>query len=116
MAKKTSRRGRRRKSDVNKAHEIRSEFERQGGEARPRDVIAALAAKGVEVSSAQVSNVKKALAGGGAVKAKPGRKKTSRASSDAVSLDTLLEAKRLAERLGGVDAAKRALDVLSRLV
>jgi hypothetical protein len=112
MAKKKVARGGRSRSGVNKAQEIRNEFGTQGADARPKDVIAALAAKGIKVSSAQVSNIKAKL--GGKRKRKAGRK--ARASSNgAVSLAALLDAKRLAQKMGGVEQAKRALDVLVRL-
>ena len=116
MAKKKVARGGRSQSGVNKAQAIRDEFGVQGANARPKDVIAALAAKGIKVSSAQVSNIKSKL--GGKPRRKAGRKAHSSSSSSsngAVSLAALLDAKRLAQKMGGLEAAKRALDVLVRL-
>jgi len=116
MAKRKVARGGRSKSGVNKAHEIREQFAAQGANARPKDVIAALAEKGIKVSSAQVSNIKSKL--GGKSNRKVGRKsgrKAQAGSNGAVSLAALLDAKRLAQKMGGVEAAKRALDVLVRL-
>lgn len=113
MAKKKVARGGRSSSGVNKAQEIRDQFAALGADARPKDVIAALTAKGVKVSSAQVSNIKSKL--GGKRRGKPGRKPAHSSSNGAVSLAALLDAKRLAQKMGGVEAAKRALDVLVRL-
>jgi hypothetical protein len=110
MAKKRAGRGRR--SGVNKAQAIRDEFGVQGADARPRDVRAVLLERGIKVSSAQVSNIKASLRGKGV---KKGRRRAVAGSNGAVSVAALLEAKRLAKRMGGVEAAKRALDVLVRL-
>ncbi|HEY4312051.1 MAG TPA: hypothetical protein VGN12_21565 [Pirellulales bacterium] len=105
MAKKAAGRG---KGDsVNKAQAIRDEFSAQGIGARPKDIIATLKSKGVEVSSAQVSNIKATF---GAAKGR-GR----HGANGALSVELLVEAKKLADRLGGVEITKRALEALSRL-
>jgi hypothetical protein len=104
--------GRRKRSGVNKAQAIRDQFAVLGAGARPKDVIAALAEKGIKVSSAQVSNIKSGLRG---KRKKKGGRRAQTSVNGAVSLAALLEAKRLAKRMGGVEAAKRALDVLVRL-
>ena len=109
MAKKTV--GRRKSKSVNKAQAIRDEFTSQGPSTRPKDVIAALKARGIVVSSAQVSNVKASMG-----KKKRGPKaRPSHATNGMLSLEVLLEAKKLAARVGGVETARRALDVLARL-
>jgi hypothetical protein len=103
---------RRKRGSVNKAQAIRDEFATLGRKGRPRDVIAALKAKGIAVSSAQVSNIKASLRKG------KGRKTiaaSGRSGDGEISLDALLEAKKLADRLGGVEAVKRAVDALARL-
>jgi arginine repressor len=91
---------------------------------RPRDLVAAMAAQGVQVSSAQVSQVLRAMGmrrrrrGGARVarEAAPmGRRPVSNSASRSISLDSLIAAKKLADQLGGVDAAKLAVDALSRL-
>ncbi|MBI2826528.1 MAG: hypothetical protein HYX69_17785 [Planctomycetia bacterium] len=76
--------------------------------------MAALKAKGTTVSSAQVSNIKASLR---KRKGRRGRKAgaVSRDANGTVSLDLLLEAKKLADRIGGVEVAKRLLDALHRL-
>jgi len=69
------------------------------------------------VTATQVSNVKSHLKN-----AKPGKKRgrkagrPSRNGSDLVSFADLQAAKQLVEALGSTDAAKAALDALSRLI
>lgn len=101
-------RGRRRGSATSKADAIRSMLGKLGAKARPRDVIAALAERGVSVSSAQVSTLRKSSprrAGAGDFSA-----------AGAVPLDHLLAAKGLAERLGGIRVAQAALASLAKIL
>jgi hypothetical protein len=110
MAKRRAKRGGPRSNS--KAQAVRDAFEKQGADARPKDVIAALKAKGISVAPAQVSNIKASLR-----KKKGAKKKTTAAahSNGQLSLESLLEAKKLAVRLGGVDVALTALTALSKL-
>lgn len=115
MAVKTRKRSR--SSAVNKSELIR-EILLGPGDARNRDVIATLGERKVRVSPAQVSNVRAVLIKKGELK--PGRSKgkgrVRAAVGDAeISLDVLLEAKKLAQSLGGIDRARRALDALAKL-
>lgn len=109
---------------VNKSAEIRGTFRSLGKQARPKDVVAALAEKGITVSSAQVSMVrfnmkaKKAArkAAAPAVVAPTSKPIATRSkSTSAISGQDLIEAKRLADELGGVERLKAALDVLAQL-
>lgn len=95
-----------RKGHGSKADAIRTMFDQMGASARPRDVVAALAERGIKVTSAQVSTLRKAL------------RRTGRASTaiGSVSFDHLVAAKSLAERLGGIENARHALEQLSRLI
>jgi hypothetical protein len=102
---------------INKAEEIRKAAEEIGGKkVRPKDVIAALAAKGITVAPAQVSSTLKA-AGYRRLR----RKKTTSASAgqkppkDGITLDHILAAKALIGKVGSVEAAKQAIEVWSRL-
>jgi arginine repressor len=105
-AKKT--RGRRAgKSRVTKADAIRKMLDKLGADARPRDVIAALALRGVKVTSAQVSTLQKGLSR---------RRASTAVTADSVSFAHLLAARDLAERLGGIDVARQALASLARLL
>jgi hypothetical protein len=83
----------------------------KGVDAPPKEVIAALAAKGLTVAPAQVSNIKAALR----KKPSAGRRGAKGMAGDAVSLNALLDAKKLVDQLGSVDAVKRALSALERL-
>lgn len=103
---------------VNKAEEIRNAAKELGGKGvRPRDVIAALAAKGITVSSPQVSSTLKA-AGFRKVrrkKATASAKVKDTAALGELSLEHLLAAKALVSKLGSIEAAKKAIDVLAKL-
>jgi hypothetical protein len=82
----------------NKAAKIRALLA-DNPDASAKEIVAALAAQRVRVSPAQVYNAKAAMA-------KP---KDNGYSS-------LIKAKRLADAMGGVEEARRALEVLERLV
>lgn len=116
MAKK-ARRGRS-KGGVNKAQAVRDEFEKQGVDSAPKDVIAALKKRGIDVAPAQVSNIRTSLRGPAKKKKSAKRQVVGRKAatkSDSVSIDALIAAKKLADQMGGVDKAKQALDVLAKL-
>lgn len=95
------------KKGVSKAAAIREKFEQLGYDARPRDVIAALKSEGVKVTSAQVSMLRAKQANNGKVRSQ---------AVSAVSYEHLVAAKRLAEQLGGVEKARRALESYAQLV
>ncbi len=95
-------------------------------DAKPREVVAALAKKGVEVTPATVSTIKnqmknKGLLGDspkakqGRVAARRGRKPRRTSPAAGATLDMLKQAKSLAESAGGVDNAKKILDALAEL-
>ena len=95
------------KRGASKADAIRNMFDEMGLDARPRDVIAALKKQGVTVTSAQVSMLRSKLGSNGAPRPKAGQ---------AVPYEHLLAAKQLADRLGGVDKARNALESFASLV
>lgn len=103
-----------------KAESIRQSIRRFGKTFRPRDVIADLAEKGIEVSSAQVSTIAKTLGmrprrkGRGAATA--GIARTTAKRSAEVSLDALVATKRLSDQLGGIENVKSALDALAKIL
>ena len=116
------RKGKKRPSPTvtNKAQAIRDVAKKLGKKVRGKDVIAALAAKHITVSSAQVSTTLKA-AGFRRVR----RKKRSKAilptkaisvTSQTYSISGLVETKKLADKLGGTDRLKAALTALERLL
>jgi hypothetical protein len=103
---------------INKAEEIRKAAKELGGKkVRPKDVIALLETKGITVSSPQVSATLKAAGYRRTRRGKTtGLPKVHHASQDAeISLEHLLAAKALASKLGSLEAAKKALDVLAKL-
>lgn len=92
---------------ASKADAIRGKFSEMGLDARPRDIIAALKAGGVVVTSAQVSTLKRKLSTNGSSHGEPGGE---------ISLAHLMAAKQLVARLGGIGNARKALDSLAKLV
>ena len=133
MAKKTA--ASTRKSGKGKlAQAIRDEFQKNGLDTRPRDIIATLSARGIKVSPAQVSNIKSSLLQPKKPKRRPGPKADSTARSkashdhgthshshDAHTLDlsdlvdALRVAKKLIEKVGDVHLAHEILDACANL-
>jgi len=74
-------------------------------DAKAKEVVQALKAQKVSVTAAQVYNVK-ATSGNG----KPAAKKATS------GFESLIQAKKLADAMGGVEKARAALDVLAKLV
>jgi hypothetical protein len=95
----------------NKSQLIR-DYKAKHPSARPIEIIKAL--KAHKISAALVGNV---LHRAKHAKGKKGRRKMPKASHNgaAVSLESLLAAKKLVEQLGGVEHAKSALSVLEKL-
>ena len=117
-----------------KAQAIRDTYKLLGGSARPVEVIKHLAGQGITVSYSQVISVREALKRQrrhafevvDTVKSrrKPGKKARRKAVASGgrttdgardVTFEMLVEAKQLAERLGGIEKAKAALDGLAEL-
>jgi hypothetical protein len=99
----------RNRGGVSKADAIRAKFEELGLDSRPRDVIAALKADGLTVTSAQVSMLRAQLSTNG----KPAKQVISASS---VPFEHLVAAKRLADQLGGVHKARAALEGFAKLI
>ena len=87
----------------NKAAKIREVLGELGPDAPAKEVVAALAARHVRVSAAQVYNVKSTA-----------DKPKSKSRSDGYA--SLIQAKKLAEALGGIEPARAALDTLAKLL
>ena len=85
----------------NKAAKIRAVLAEMGSDAPAKEVVAALAAQRTRVTPQQVYMVKAQL----------GKQQDSGTSSYAA----ILVAKQLVDKLGSVEAAKEALDVLAKL-
>jgi hypothetical protein len=73
-------------------------------DASAKEIVEVLAARRVRVTPAHVYNVKSTSANG---------KQVARKAS---GYESLIQAKKLAEAMGGVDKARAALDVLAKLV
>jgi len=97
-----------------KAQAIRDVLTEKGRDAAPKDVIAILAQKKIKVSAAQVSNLKADLARkAGDYTAKRGRR-SAKVNGD-LTLSTLMAVKAMADKLGGVEKTRRALEALVQL-
>ena len=94
---------------------IRAVFAKLGLDAASKDVIAVLSANGVTASSALVANVKARLIdrpqAGRPASTAPGKSPVG----DGLLEQTLMDAKRLVDKVGSVERAKMALDLLARL-
>jgi hypothetical protein len=107
---------------VNKSAAIR-EYYTAHPRAKPKQVVAGLKEKGIEVSAQTVSTVRYGM------RHKKGRGKTRRAAGERVGagrraagngrgmklFESLVEAKKLSDRLGGVERARQALKMLEQL-
>jgi hypothetical protein len=125
MAKKSAPKKRKskkqRSSDgMTKAQSIRDTATELGKKVRPRDIIAALGAKGITVSSPQVSTTLKAAG------LRRGRRRRKVAAAVAarqhsgngqgLDIHELLQVKKLAEQLGGTGKLKELAAALERLI
>jgi len=89
----------------NKAAKIRQVLS-DNPSASAKEVVELLAAQRTRVSAAQIYNVKSMMGG---TKARSSGGKLGK-------YDQLIQAKKLADAMGGIDKARAALDVLSRLM
>jgi hypothetical protein len=108
------------KNGTTKAQSIRDTAKELGKKARPRDIVATLAAKGIKVAPAQVSTVLKAagLRRGRRrrkVEVAVGPKKHS-GNGRGLNINELVQVKKLAEQLGGTDRLKELVGSLERLL
>lgn len=92
---------------INKSAKIRETFDTMGHDARPKDVIAALAKRRIKVAAAAVSNIKAKLGNGST--------NGHKAASDKVSLASLVSAKKFIDQMGGLEKAQTALAALAKL-
>lgn len=126
-ARTPARRGRKLKSasaapaaaTLSKSDAVRAYLSENPG-ASPNTVRDALREQGIKISTSLAASVKYSKASKGlrrkAGKRGPGRPRIASLHGDgALDLEALVDAKRLAERLGGIDAAREALDWLAKL-
>lgn len=116
----------------NKSEAIRSYLEAHP-EAKPKEIVEALKAQGIDVTPAFVSTIKsKSGVGGGGGRKKRARRKTAAAApqaapaaaraprggaaeSETVSVASLVKAKQLIDDAGGIEKAKAALAALEKI-
>jgi len=102
------------KAGVNKSQAIRDHLAKQPDDG-PKAIVVALGKKKIKVTEALVSNVKYVKSG---KKKRRGKKKaatTQSKVSDKISISTLVQAKKMADQLGGIEKAKTALVALAKL-
>ena len=107
------------KNGTTKAQSIRDTAKELGKKARPRDIVAALASKGIKVAPAQVSTVLKAA---GLRRGRRRRKVVAAAAAKqhsgngrGLNINELVQVKKLAEQLGGPARLKELAAALERL-
>ncbi|MEX2176398.1 MAG: hypothetical protein WD872_18690 [Pirellulaceae bacterium] len=108
MAKKSS--------GPNKSVAIRT-YKAENGDAGPKAISEGLAKQGLKVTAGFVSTVlsnDKRRAGKPSRKAKRGGRRAATGGNN--SLASLLQAKKLVDQMGSVDAARAALDTLAKLL
>ena len=107
------------KTGVSKSQAIRN-YLATNPKATPNEIVAALGKKGIKVSPGLAGNVKY-TSGLKRRKKKTGKKRVvkrrrpGRRSVAKLSADDLLAARQLADQLGGIQEARRALETLERL-
>ncbi len=107
----------RKRSTVNKSEAIR-DYARDNPGAMPKQIAEALMQQGIEVTPHMVSTVlyNQKRAQGRTRKGRRGRKPGVRAAAGGNGqYNVLIEAKKFAEAAGGIDAARKVLDVLAKL-
>lgn len=93
-----------------KSQAIRDELEKNP-KAAPKEIVEALKANRIKVTSQMVSTLRSKQNGAG----KKRRKKRKAATGEMVAVETLVRAKKLAIQLGGIDKAREAIDALAKL-
>src|SRR5262245_50740780 len=100
---------------TNKSAKIR-EYLSANPSATPSKIIEALKEKGVKVGASLVSQVKYGqMKGKNGRRKKRGRPAARSVNGQRVDFTQLVEAKTLADKMGGVERARQALDLLAKL-
>ena len=102
------------KRKINKSQAIRDFLGNEPG-ATPKVIIEGLAKKGVKVSAALVSAVKYSPRASNGRRKKRGRRAGVSPNGSKVDFARLVEAKALAEKMGGISRARSALEMLAKL-
>ncbi|MGC3966013.1 MAG: hypothetical protein QM775_01170 [Pirellulales bacterium] len=101
------------KDGVNKAQLVRDAFTKLGIDASAKDVQAECDAAGVTIAPAQISNIRTKLKEGKSSGRKAGK---AVGSNGGITAQELIQARVMADKVGGVTRAKELLDVLQKLL
>jgi hypothetical protein len=116
MAKGATTAKRKSKDGVNKAALIREALEKLGIDAPAKAVQEYATAQGASVAAAQISNIRTKIKEGGSKKRGRKAKKAPSSNGDAaVTAGDLIQARIMADKVGGVERAKVLLDLLNKL-
>jgi hypothetical protein len=83
--------------------------------ATPKEIVAGLAATGMKIKLGLANGLKYAKKKTGRRKSRTVASAARRTSNGAVSVDQLIEVKRLADAIGGIEHVRAALDTLEML-
>lgn len=120
-AKKRSNKKKPASNGTSKAQSIRDAFKELGKKTRPKDIIAALAEKGITVTSPQVSMTLKAagLRRGRrrrrVVAVLATQKSSGNGKSPPLNVNDLMQVRELATKIGGIDKLKESVAALEKL-
>jgi hypothetical protein len=103
-----------RRRKINKSQAIR-DYLAKNPSATPSVIQEALAKKGLKVGASLISQVKYKPSASKGRRKKRGRPARASASGRRIGLAQLVEAKALADKMGGVARARQALDMLAKL-
>jgi hypothetical protein len=101
--------------NVNKAQAIRDAAKEMGKKARPKDIIAVLAAKGITVTSPQVSMTLKAAGLRRGRRMRQATAAVTNGKSTTLNVADLIQVKELAIKLGGLERLKETIAVYEEL-
>jgi len=106
------------KPKVNKTQVIR-DYLAENPDTAPKEVAATLSKQGLSVTANYVSTIKTNMKAKGKGKKKVAAKKKAapkkKAADAKILLSALMEAKKLAAKLGGIEQAKQAINALAQL-
>jgi hypothetical protein len=117
MAKGATTAKKKSKDGVNKAALIREALEKLGIDAPAKAVQEYATAQGATVAAAQISNIRtKIKDGGGKKRGRKAKAKPALSNGDStVTAGDLIQARIMADKVGGVERAKILLDLLNKL-
>ncbi len=96
------------KDGPNKAQLIRDAFKKLGIDAAAKDVQSFAESQGASVAAAQISNLRTKLKGAPTSKG-------AKTKNGALTAEDLVQARHMADKVGGVARAKELLDILAKL-